>query len=427
MKHTISPINSIALVDVNNFYASCEQLFAPQLEGLPVVVLSNNDGCIIARSQEAKNLGIPMGAAVHMIKDTLKSQRVQVYSSNYALYGDMSARVVSVLKRFTPYLEVYSIDESFLDLTGFPDLHAYSHEIRETILRWTGLPVSVGIGRTKTLAKIANRIAKNKPDLEGVFVMPPDPEEILRELNVKDIWGIGSRIAMRLKKFDIATALDLKQADPKFIREKLSIVVERTVMELCGTPCLSLEINPPMQKGIMVSRSFGKRVTNYSHLKAAVATYASRASEKLRRQGLAANKLTVSLRTSPFDISQERYANATSFVFPEATMNTAEMIQAAGSCLRKIHKPGLAYQKAGVFLNDLEDSQLAQRSLFSAPTAERAKTNALMQIVDQLNTTWGRDTVRFAATGKKQHWAMKQGHKSPCYTTRWEELKQVRS
>jgi len=427
MKHIISPAHRIALVDVNNFYASCEQLFAPQLEGLPVVVLSNNDGCIIARSQEAKNLGIPMGAAVHMIKDTLKNQHVQIYSSNYALYGDMSARVVSVLKRFTPYLEVYSIDESFLDLTGFPNLHAYSHEIRETILRWTGLPVSVGIGTTKTLAKIANRIAKNEPDLKGIFIMPDDPEKILRKLNVKDIWGIGSRIAMRLKDFKIVTALDLKQADPRFIREKFSVVVERTVLELRNTPCLSLEINPPTQKGIMVSRSFGKRINNYSYIKAAVATYASRASEKLRRQGLATNKLTVSLRTSPFDISQERYANATSFVFPEATINTTEIIQATESCLRKIHKPGLAYQKAGVFLDALEDAQLAQRSLFSEPTAKRIRTNALMRAMDQLNATWGSDTVRFAATGTKRYWAMRQGNKSPCYTTRWQELKKVRS
>ena len=427
MKQIISPARSIALVDANNFYASCERSFAPQLEGLPVVVLSNNDGCIIARSQEAKNLGIPMGAPVHMIKDVLKRQRVQIYSSNYALYGDMSARMVSVLKRFTPYLEVYSIDESFLDLTGFPDLHDYSHEIRKTILRWIGLPVSVGVGTTKTLAKVANRMAKNDPDLKGVFIMPNNPEEILRRINVKDIWGIGSRIATRLKDFNIVTALDLRQADPKFIREKFSVVVERTILELRGIPCLSLKIKPPMQKGIIVSRSFSKRQTNYNHLKAAVATYASRASEKLRRQGLTTNKITVSLRTSPFDTTQKRYANATSFIFPEATMNTAEMIQAAGLCLKKIYKPGLAYQKAGVFLDALEDAKLAQRSLFSTPNAERIRTNALMRAMDQLNATWGRDTIRFAVTGTERHWAMKQGHKSPRYTTCWQELKQVRS
>jgi DNA polymerase V len=368
-----------------------------------------------------------MGAAAHMIKDILKNKRVEVYSSNYALYGDMSARVISILKQFTPYLEVYSIDESFLDLTGLPNLHAYSHKIRETIWRWTGLPVSVGIGTTKTLAKVANRIAKNEPNLKGVFIMPDDTEEILRKLNVKDIWGIGSKIAMRLKKFEIVTALDLKKADPKFIREKFSVVVERTVLELRDIPCLPLEMNPPTQKGIIVSRSFGKRITDYSNLKAAIATYTSRASEKLRRQGLTANKLTVSLRTSPFDIFQERYANAASFIFPEATMNTPEMIQAAGLCLRKIHKPGLAYQKAGVFLDALEDARLAQRSFFAIPNAERIRTNALMQAMDKLNATWGRDTVRFAATGTRRHWAMKQSHKSPCYTTRWQELKQVQS
>ena len=422
-----APAHHVALVDVNNFYASCERLFDPRLEGRPVVVLSNNDGCIIARSQEAKDLGIPMGAAMHMVKDALKRQRVQVYSSNYALYGDMSARVVSVLKRFTPYLEVYSIDESFLDLTGFTDPAAYSHDIRDTVLGWTGLPVSVGVGVTKTLAKIANRVAKKNPNLGGVFVMPDDPDKVLRPIKTKDVWGIGSRLAARLEAFGIVTALDLKRADPKFIRARFSVVVERTVLELRGTPCLALEMTVPAQKGIMVSRGFGQRVMNYGHIQAAVATYASRAAEKLRRQGLAANKLTVSLRTSPFDTTQERYANAASFVFPEATIDTAEMIRAAQGCLKTIHKPGLAYQKTGVFLDALEDARLAQRSLFPMPGVDRARTRALMRAMDRLNSAWGRDTVRFAATGAERPWAMKQGHKSPCYTTRWREIKQVRS
>ncbi len=419
------PARSAALVDVNNFYASCERLFDPRLKGRPVVVLSNNDGCIIARSQEAKDLGIPMGAAMHLVKDALRRQRVRVYSSNYALYGDMSARVVSVLKRFTPYLEVYSIDESFLDLTGFAELGAYSHDIRDTVLRWTGLPVSIGVGATKTLAKAANRMAKKNPALGGVFVMPDNPDKVLGLLKTKDVWGIGSRLAARLKTFDIVTALDLKRADAKFIRARFSVVVERTVLELHGTPCLALEMTVPAQKGIMVSRGFSHRVTDRAPIEAAVAAYASRAAEKLRRQGLAANKLTVSLRTSPFDTHQERYANAASFVFPEATMDTAEMIRAAGRCLKKIHKPGLAYQKAGVFLDSLEDARCAQRSLFPIPGANRAR--ALMRAVDRLNGAWGRDTVRFAATGAKRPWAMKQGHKSPCYTTRWRDIKQVRS
>ena len=420
------PAHRVALVDVNNFYASCERLFEPRLEGRPVVVLSNNDGCIIARSEEAKDLGIPMGAAMHLVKDDLRRQRVRVYSSNYALYGDMSARVVSVLKRFTPYLEVYSIDESFLDLTGFADPDAYSHDIRGTVLRWTGLPVSVGVGATKTLAKAANRTAKKNPDLGGVFVMPDDPDKVLGGLKTRDVWGIGDRLAARLKTFGIVTALDLKLADPKFIRARFSVVVERTVLELRGIPCLALEMTVPRQKGIMVSRGFGRRVTEYGHIEAAVATYASRAAEKLRRQGLTANKLTVSLRTSPFDTHQEHYANAASFVFPEATMDTAEMIRAARRCLKKIHKPGLTYQKAGVFLDALEDARLAQRSLFPMPGADQARTRALMRAVDRLNAAWGSDTVRFAATGAERPWAMKQGHKSPCYTTRWRDIKQVR-
>ncbi|MBC8337958.1 MAG: Y-family DNA polymerase [Alphaproteobacteria bacterium] len=428
-----TPAQRIALVDVNNFYASCERLFDPRLESRPMVVLSNNDGCIIARSDEAKALGIAMGVAVHKVRDSLKRQKVQIYSSNYALYGDMSARVVSVLKRFTPYLEVYSIDESFLDLSGFADPEAYGHDIRDTVLRWTGLPVSVGVGATKTLAKIANRMAKKNPALGGVFVMPGDDadDELLGRIETGDVWGIGRRLAARLETLGIVTALDLKRADPKFIRARFSVVVERTVLELRGTPCLSLEAATPQQKGIMVSRGFGKRVRDFGHIEAAVATYASRAAEKLRRQGLAANKLTVSLRTSPFDAARERYANAASFVFPEATTDTAEMIGAAGRCLKSIFKPGLAYQKTGVFLDALEDAGHAQRSLFSrfdsGPGADPARTRALMQTMDRLNAAWGRDTVRFAATGLQRPWAMKQGNKSPCYTTRWRDLKQVQA
>jgi len=297
-----------ALVDVNNFYASCERLFEPRLEGVAVVVLSNNDGCIIARSQEAKDLGIPMGEPVHKVKDVLRRERVRVYSSNYALYGDLSGRVVSVLKRFTPYLEVYSIDESFLDLGGFADPAAHSHDIKDTVLRWTGLPVSVGVGATKTLAKAANRIAKKDPALGGVFIMPDDPDDVLGNLNTDAIWGIGRRLAARLDRIGITTALDLKNADSKFIRARFSVVVERTVLELRGTPCLALEMTVPAQKGIMVSRGFSRRVTDYRDIEAAVATYASRAAEKLRRQGLSTNKMTISLRTSPFSPAPERYA-----------------------------------------------------------------------------------------------------------------------
>ena len=306
------PGGLICLVDVNNFYASCERVFDPGLEGRPVVVLSNNDGCIIARSQEAKDLGIPMGEPVHKVKDFLRRERVHVYSSNYALYGDMSARVVAVLKRFTPYLEVYSIDESFLDLTGFADPAAHGRTVKDAVHRWTGLPVSVGTGATKTLAKIANRTAKKDPGLGGVFVMPPDPgdnDALLAALPADAVWGIGRRLAQRLGKLGVVTALDLKRAEPKFIRSRLGVVVERTVLELRGIPCLDLELTQPDHKGIMVARGFGRRITEYRHIAEAVATYVSRAAEKLRRQDLAANTLTVSLRTSPFDTHRQRYAS----------------------------------------------------------------------------------------------------------------------
>ena len=417
-----------ALVDVNNFYASCERLFEPRLEGVAVVVLSNNDGWIIARSQEANDLGIAMGEPVHKVEDVLRRERVRVYSSNYALYGDLSGRVVSVLKRFTPYLEVYSIDESFLDLGGFADPAAYGHEIKDTVYRWTGLPVSVGIGVTKTLAKIANRIAKKDPALNGVFLIPDDSRHVdtlLGALPADAVWGIGRRLAARLKKIGIATALDLKNAGPTFIRARFSVVVERTGLELRGTPCLALEMTAPAQKGIIVSRGFARRLTDYCGIEAAVATYASRAAEKLRRQGLATNKLTVTLRTSPFDPPHRRYASAAGFVFPEATSDTPEIIGAACRCLKGIFRPGLPYQKAGVFLDGLEDTAARQRSLFPAAGIDRDKSRALMKAVDRINADWGRDTVRFAVTGTRRPWAMKQNRKSPCYTTRWADIKRI--
>jgi len=416
----------VCLVDVNNFYASCERVFDPGLEGRPVVVLSNNDGCIIARSQEAKDLGIPMGEPVHKVKAFLRRERVYVYSSNYALYGDMSARVVAVLKRFTPYLEVYSIDESFLDLTGFADPAAHGRAVKDAVHRWTGLPVSVGTGATKTLAKIANRTAKKDPGLGGVFVMPPDPgdnDALLAALPADAVWGIGRRLAQRLGKLGVVTALDLKRAEPKFIRSRLGVVVERTVLELRGIPCLDLELTQPDHKGIMVARGFGRRITKYRHIAEAVATYVSRAAEKLRRQDLAANTLTVSLRTSPFDTQRQRYANAASLTFPEATFDTPAMIAAAGQCLKRIYRPGLAYQKAGVFLDGLEKVGAMQLGLFASIDQNRA--GALMRAVDRLNKDWGRDTVRFAAAGTRRPWMMKQKMRSPCYTTRWQDLKRV--
>ena len=420
------PGGLVCLVDVNNFYASCERVFDPGLEGRPVVVLSNNDGCIIARSQEAKDLGIPMGEPVHKVKDFLCRERVHVYSSNYALYGDMSARVVAVLKRFTPYLEVYSIDESFLDLTGFADPAAHGRAVKDAVHRWTGLPVSVGTGATKTLAKIANRTAKKDPGLGGVFVMPPDPgdnDALLAALPADAVWGIGRRLAQRLGKLGVVTALDLKRAEPKFIRSRLGVVVERTVLELRGIPCLDLELTQPDHKGIMVARGFGRRITEYRHIAEAVATYVSRAAEKLRRQDLAANTLTVSLRTSPFDTHRQRYANAAGLTFPEATFDTPAMIAAAGQCLKRIYRPGLAYQKAGVFLDGLEKVGAMQLGLFASIDQNRA--DALMRAVDRLNRDWGRDTVRFAAAGTRRPWMMKQKMRSPCYTTRWQDLKRV--
>ncbi|WP_085905923.1 Y-family DNA polymerase [Kiloniella majae] len=411
----------IALVDVNNFYASCERVFRPDLDGVPIVVLSNNDGCVIARSKEAK-LHFKMGDIFHHIQDKISETGTKVFSSNYPLYGDMSDRAVSVYRQFTPQIEVYSIDESFLSLQG-PDLVELGREIKYRTMRDTGLPVCVGIARTKTLAKIANRIAKKNPEHGGVFVLETEDKAQLQKIENADIWGISRRLTPKLQEMGIYNALDLASADPKKIRSKFNVVLERMIYELNGQSCLELEEVAPIKKGIMVSRGFGRYLDDYRKVQESVATYASRAGEKMRSQNLAANKLTTFLRTSPHGKDQMFYSNSFSITFPEATYDTSLITKAAWYCLKKIYRQGLKYQKAGVFLDGLVDADKTQQDFFFKP--DTGKSKKLMSVLDKLNKDHGRDVVRFAGCGVDADWKMRQRMVSPKYTTRWADMPDV--
>ncbi|WP_299380578.1 Y-family DNA polymerase [uncultured Kiloniella sp.] len=416
----------IALVDVNNFYASCERVFRPELEGVPIVVLSNNDGCVIARSEEAKNLGYKIGDLFHMIKPKLRQTGTKVFSSNYALYGDMSDRVNGIYQRFTPSIEVYSIDESFLRLSGIEGvqnletLTELGHRIRRMVRRHTGLPVCVGISTTKTLAKVANRVAKKDDQYGGVFVFEPDNKAQLQQILIEDVWGISRRLTPKLQALGIYSALDLASADPKRIRSGFNVVLERMVHELNGISCLAVDEVVPLKKSIIVSRGFGRYLSDLSLIQQAVAAHATRAGEKLRGQQLAANKLSVSLRTSPHGKDQIYYKNSFSITFTEATDETSLLIKAAEHCLKKVYREGLQYQKVGIFLGGLVGAQGVQQNIFAKNDVKKSK--ALMSVLDDLNRSHGRDTVRFAASGMNDEWKMRQKMISPRYTTRWSDL-----
>ncbi|MCW6512493.1 Y-family DNA polymerase [Lichenifustis flavocetrariae] len=416
----------IALVDCNNFYASCERLFQPKLRGQPVVVLSNNDGCVIARSNEAKALGIEMGEPWHICRKRVDTQGVIVRSSNYTLYGDMSARVMRVLEGFSPDLEIYSIDEAFLGLAGFESrLDAHGRDLRATVLQWTGIPVSVGIAPTKTLAKLANRTAKKTPESGGVMLLltPGEQEAALDRVELTDLWGVAGRMAERLKAIGINNPLDLRQADAKFVRMHTSVVMERMVLELQGIPCISLEEAPPDRKMILASRSFGRRVTTRREMEEAVTTHTARAAEKLRRQDLACGRLTVFVTTDKHRPQDRQYAAERSVTLPVASADTGKLNHAAMRALDALWRSGLEYKKAGVMLLNLAAADTVQGGLFDRPDDPRAI--ARMRALDSLNAKYGRGTVTFAAMGRKPGWKLRSDFVSPRYTTAWEDLLQV--
>ena len=413
----------LALVDCNNFYASCERLFQPALRGKPVVVLSNNDGCVIARSNEAKALGIPMGAPWHLHKEQFRRSGVVVRSSNYALYGDMSARVMRVLAGFTPDLEIYSIDEAFLSLAGFEDrLDAHARQLRTTVLQWTGIPVSVGIAPTKTLAKAANRVAKKNPDSGGVALLltAAAQEAALARMELTDLWGVAHRTARRMAAIGIRTPLDLRQADPRFVRERFSVVTERLVYELRGIPCIALEEVTPDRKSIMVSRSFGRPVMKRIEMDEAVAAYTARAAEKMRRQKLATASLQVFVETNRFRADDAQHYATQAVQLPVATADTGKLTGAALRGLAAIWRPGLRYKKAGVVFLDLRPAAAVAGGLFDRP--DTPNRQRLMRALDSLNSRYGRDTVTYAASGRRRAWKLRSDQLSPRYTTSWDEL-----
>ncbi|EXJ13577.1 Y-family DNA polymerase [Imhoffiella purpurea] len=413
----------LALVDCNNFYASCERLFRPDLEGRPIVVLSNNDGCVIARSNEAKALGVAMGAPFFKLEPRLREQ-LQVFSSNYALYGDLSRRVMQVLSGFAPRIEVYSIDECFLDLGGSPDPTAECLGIARTVRQWTGIPVSIGIAPTKTLAKLANRLAKQGRSPDGPVLdwsRLTEPESHLAATPVEDLWGISKRWGQRLRALGIADALALREAGPKGLRQQLGVVVERLVWELRGQSCLALEEMAPPRRQIRVSRSFGAAVTQWGGLRAAVTRFATRAGEKLRAQSLAAPALTVFIQTDPFDTSRPFYSNAITLPFVQPTQDSSALIHHAIQGAKRLWRHGNAYRKAGVLLPDLAPARLGQGDFFVDPGGAEQSAQR-MATLDAINTRFGRDTLRFGSELVGIHWHRKARMISKVSTTCWTGL-----
>lgn len=417
------------LVDVNNFYVSCERVFQPKLEKVPVVVLSNNDGCAVARSTEVKALGVKMGAPWFKMSALAKQHNITALSSNYTLYGDMSSRVVSILSEFSPDIEVYSIDESFLRVESVAHLYggvvSMGQQIRERIKQWTGLPVCVGCGPTKTLAKLANHIAKKNPIFDGVCDLHSlEKRERLQwmsQIEVGEVWGVGRRLATRLYAVGIETVLDLRNTSPAEIRTHFGVVLERTCSELRGISCLALEDIAPNKQQIMCSRSFGTPIENRDELDEAVACYISRAAEKLRRQNSECGAINVFLQTNRFKESEPQYFPSVIVPLPDPTDDTILLTRSALAGLKAMYKTGYRYKKAGVMLTLLTDKSTKQISLFTDTNALERSTK-LMSALDAVNSRYGRDTVRSGASGFAKRWSMRSENRSPRFTTRWEEL-----
>jgi len=419
-----------ALVDCNNFYASCERLFRPELKGKPVVVLSNNDGCVIARSNEAKAVGIPMGAPAYQWEHAFRKHGVAVFSSNYALYGDLSSRVMSILEDMAPRVEVYSIDEAFLDLTGVSEPLALCRSIRERVTRHTGIPVSIGLAHTKTLAKLAARRAKKDASLDGVFDLAAasaaGAEALLRETEVGDVWGIGFRHAKRLLARGVRTALDFSRLPADWVRKEMTVVGLQTQLELKGVSCLSVANAPAARRSVLCSRSFGQLVEDKEHLREAVCAFAARAAEKLRAEGLEAQALQVFTLTPRHREELPQHQGQATVTLPGPTNFTPDIVAAALRALDEAFRPGFAYQKAGVLLLGLASATGRQRSLLDLPPEERQRKRALMNVLDSVNRRHGRGALRLAiSSAPDRPWHMRQHRRSPRYTTCWDELLRI--
>jgi DNA polymerase V len=416
----------IALVDCNSFYASCEQVFRPDLWGKPVVVLSNNDGCVIAANKEAKSLAdIKMFEPVFKIKDELIKNKVHFFSSNYAFYGEMSQRVMNILHEFTPCVEIYSIDESFLELTGIveSDLTTYGRKIKERVFQYTGLPVGVGIAKTKVLAKLANRIAKKfSEQLQQVYVIDSEEKRIkaLKWTKAKDVWGIGKKHAKRLQAINVHTAYDFSKLSPVWVQKHMTVVGLRIWNELNNKPCLDIVEIPKPKKGIGTAKSFGKKLEDPTLIEEVCAYYISEVAEVLRAQQSCASYIQVFMHTNNFSDIDKQYANSITVTLPVATNDTFRLIEAANEGLRKIYRPGYKYKKIGISLSGILPESYVQGNLFHLPGKN---TKPLLDIFDRLNMKYGKATVYSAQCGnRKKEWQLIQEERSPRYTTQWDEI-----
>ena len=415
-------MTTFALVDCNNFYCSCERLFRPELRNVPVAVLSNNDGCIVARSQEVKDLSIKMATPLFKVIDQIKQHQVQVFSSNYTLYADISSRVMQTLEQFTPNLEVYSIDEAFLDLSGFSHLEEHAQKIKTTVYQHVGVPVCVGIAPTKTLAKLASYAAKKFKATAGVVDLsdPVRQKKLLGITPVAEVWGVGRKHSEKLKRIGITTALQLAQMDSNRARRLYSIVMERTIRELNGEACIEIDHSPAAKQQIMCSRSFGEKITDYSTLRETICEFAARATEKLRGEKQLARVVNVFARTSPFMKTAPIYSNSATGKLPQPSADTREILSLTVKLFDSIWKDDYRYAKAGVMLGDFYSPEQTQYDLFH-PQPGDTHRDKLMQAVDSINHS-GLGQIWFGGQRPKQDWFMNQTHLSPAYTTRWDCL-----
>lgn len=416
------------LIDCNNFYASCERVFQPSLNGKAIVVLSNNDGCVIARSAEAKALGIPMGEPAFKLKELIESNKVYVFSSNYVLYGDMSNRVMTTIGAFVPEMEIYSIDEAFLLLNGFENINLseLGGKLVQTVIRNTGIPVSLGIAPTKTLAKVANKFAKKYKAYKGVCIIDTDDkrEKALKLTKIGDVWGIGRQYTKKLEYYSVNTAWDFTQRSKGWVKQQMGVVGERTWLELRGTPCIETE-SPKSKKTICTSRSFGEKLTTIEPISEAVANFAAGCAEKLRAQKSTAAVVIVFIHTNPFATNQPQYYNQVAMQLSVSSNDSTELIDYALKGLQSIFREGYQYKKAGVIVSEISPEKPLQTDMFD--TRDRTKYNKVMGVMDKLNASYGRQKVKIAAQGFDRKWKLKNEKLSPCYTTNIGDIFEVKS
>ena len=415
--------NKIALIDCNSFYVSCERLFNPKINNKPVVVLSNNDGCVISRSTEAKKIGVKMGEPYFKVKELVKKNNVYIFSSNYALYGDISRRVMQTLKSFSDKIEIYSIDEAFVDLshTGEKEIENYGKEIRKRILKWTGIPTSVGISNTKTLSKVANHIAKKNKT--GVIYLKENIDEKLKNFHISDIWGVGKQLSKLYIKNGIDTAFKLKNISNSWVKKSTNVLGAKTVMELRGISCINLETQETKRKSCCVSRSFGKKVESLEKLQESITTHCLNAAEKIRNDNQITRSITIFIRTSPFDKNKRYYSNSITIDLPIATDNSLELVKVAINGLKKIYKYGYFYQKTGIILSQLAESSENELNLL-APIMEN-KSQTLMKAIDFTNSKYGRNAISIAQAGVNNSWKMKREHSSKIDTSSFDSLPKI--